>query len=161
MTMKVYTMEMWMAAYTIERLQTPEDFTPEVIEFLTKELYNVNALFDHKYDFGNWLPYEIAKRGYVLLCRRDGEIRGLMLAFLTKSPFDTKLTILQQQLFYVMPESGRTAYHLFKKFIDIGKSQADYINSAIGNNTNIKPETLKRMGFKEAETLYIMDVKDE
>ena len=99
-----------------------------------------------------------AERAIFLICRRDGEVRGTMIAFLTKSPFDPSIKILQQQHFYVKPDSGRTAYHLFKKFIDIGKTEANHIITMLTSQTNIKPETLERLGFKEMETLYRMEV---
>ena len=144
--------------YVIEQIKTPEDFTPEVVNFLANEIPNVSKLFGDKFDYLN-INYELlAKNKILLICRRNGELRGILLAFLGKSPFDPNLIILRQQLLYVKPDSGRTTYHLFKKFIDIGKREANHIITMLTSQTNIKPATLERMGFDELETLYRLEV---
>jgi hypothetical protein len=84
---------------------------------------------------------------------------GHMICFFTKTPLDPQVTILRQLSFYAKPDSGRTAYHLFHKFIDIGKKQANHIITMLTSHTNIKPSTLENLGFKELETLYRMEIK--
>ena len=144
--------------YTIEQLRRPEDFTSDVRKFISDEIANVSKLFGDRFNFKNFVPEHFAQAGIFLICRREGEIRGVMLASLTRTHFDFETAILRQVLFYVKPHSGRTAYQLFKKFIDIGKSRANHIITTIASQTNIKASTLQRMGFKEVETLYRMEI---
>lgn len=147
-----------MADYTIERLRSVQDFTPEIHKFLAEEVPKISKMFNDVFNYENCIEYIFAEAGVFLLCKRNNEITGLMIAFLFKSPFDYKTILLQQQLFYVKPNSGRTAYYLFKKFIDIGKSEANHIITMLTSQTNIKPQTLEKMGFKELETLYRLEV---
>lgn len=143
-----------MIRYTIERHNKP---TKELCDFILAEAPALNERFGSKFNFKNCDLDLLTRRGLFLVVKRDDEIRGWMIAFKTKSCFDTNVTILQQQSFFVKPDSGRAAYHLFKKFIDIGKSEANHIITMLTSETNIKPETLNRLGFKEVETLYRLE----
>lgn len=147
-----------MTTYTIERITKPEDFTKDFKQFLLEEVPKISDTFDNVFDYNNCSPFLMAKKTFVLVCRRDGEIRGLMVADISNNYFDMKIKILQQILFYVKPNSGRTAYYLFNKFIDIGKSEANHIITMLTKHTNIKPTTLESLGFKELETLYRMEI---
>lgn len=147
-----------MITYTIERLSQPKDFTPDIEQFLTEEIPNISKIFGNKFNHDNCIYHAFALAGVFLICRRNDKVQGLMVAFLNRSPFDHKTILLQQQLLYVKPNSGRTAYHLFKKFIDIGKREANHIITMITSQTNIKPTTLEKMGFKEMEVLYRLEV---
>lgn len=140
--------------YTIERAEEPN---LELSQFLFREVPNISKLFGDKFDFKNRAEEVMMEKGLFLVVKRDGEITGILVAFKSKSVFDINTTILQQQLFYVKPDSGRSAYHLFKKFIDIGKAEADHIITMLTSQTNIKPSTLEKLGFKELETLYRME----
>jgi len=148
-----------MTTYTVKRLNSILCLDDNIIKFLNEEIPNISKLFDDKFDFNNCVIEGLIRAGYFLVVKRNGETTGLHVSFLSKSPFDFNCRILTQQLFYVKPESGRSAYHLFKKFIDIGKSEADHIITMLTSQTNIKPETLNNMGFSELETLYRMEVK--
>ena len=143
--------------YTIERLEKPEDFTEDVWKFLNEEMPNIGKLFDNKLNHKNCKPIDIAGKCLFLICKRDGEISGQHISYMTRSMLDPDKLILQQMHFYVKPDSGRTAYHLFKKFIDIGKTEADHIITMLTSQTNIKPSTLEKMGFNELETLYRLE----
>ena len=149
-------MEM-MVIYTIERLRRPEDFRKDIKKFMREEIPKISQMFGDSFNFNNCSIFDIASRSIFLICRRNGEVRGLLVAFLYRSNFDKNTKILQQQILYVKPDSGRTAYHLFKKFIDIGKLEANHIITMLTSQTNIKPETLEKIGFKELETLYRME----
>lgn len=143
--------------YTIERLQKPEDFTEDVVKYFNEVMPKIGKLFDDKLDFRNCKPELLAERGVFFICRRNGKITGQHISSLTLCPLDLGKTILQQIHFYAKPDSGRTAYHLFKKFIDFGKLNADHIITMLTSQTNIKPETLNKMGFEELETLYRLE----
>jgi len=140
--------------YTISRQRSMDD---DLEYFILENAPDLNEQFGNLFDFRNADYKLMMERGLFLVVRRDGEIRGWMIAFKTPSIFDTNVTILQQQSFFVKPDSGRAAYHLFKKFIDIGKTEADHIITMLTSQTNIKPQTLNKLGFKEFETLYRME----
>lgn len=142
-----------MMDYTIKRIDYLSD---DLKLFLQQELPSLSKKFDDKYDANYSALIKMIEKGVFFVCKRDGAITGIHISWLSSSPFDVRVKLLQQQLFYVKPESGRTAYHLFKKFIDFGKSNADYINTMIGEHTNVKPSTLKNWGFKELEVMYQM-----
>ena len=144
-----------MITYRIERLREP---TEELLEFIKREAPELNKRFGSKFNFENVNLKLMTEKGLFLVCKRDGEIRGWLIAFMNASPFDTNVKILQQQSLFVIPDSGRTAYHLFKNFIDIGKEEADHIITMLTSQTNIKPSTLNSMGFKELETLYCLEI---
>lgn len=147
-------MVMTMTTYTINRYRYP---TQDILDFIKREAPELNKRFGNKFNIENVNLKLMMEKGVFLVCERNGEIRGWLIAFLTQSPFDTEVKVLQQQSLFVIPDSGRAAYHLFKKFIDIGKEEADHIITMLTSQTNIKPTTLERMGFKELETLYCME----
>lgn len=144
--------------YTIEQLNKDTVHLFGVKQYLYEVAPKLSEMFEGKLDYKN-CPIEALAENYIfLVCRRNGEIRGHMLCYVFTSPLDIKVKILYQLSFYVKPESGRTAYHLFQKFIDIGKDRANHIITMLTSHTNIKPTTLERLGFKELETLYRMEI---
>ena len=144
-------MKVQMTTYTIERIDTLDD---DVKEFLQKEMPNLIRISGNRFNPNYCALASMLQKGVFFVCRREGIVTGFHISWLSSSPLDLRVKTLTQQLFYVKPDSGRTAYHLFKKFIDFGKSEADHINTMIGGHTNIKPSTLKSGGFEEVETLY-------
>lgn len=142
--------------YTVERILF---FTDELQNFLDREGSEISKLFDDHFDYRYAAVKIMIEKGIFLIGRRNGEIRGLHISWLSKSSLDTNIKILQQQLFYVKPDSGRMAWHLFQKFIDIGKTEANHIITMLTSKTNIKPATLKKWGFKELEVLYRLEIK--
>jgi len=141
--------------YTIERVT---EFDGDIKKFLLEEAQSINNLFENKFDI-QFADFKLMfEKGVFLVCRRDGKIRGIHLSFLHSSIFDKNTKSLYQQLFYVKPYSGRAAYHLFKKFIDIGRNEANHIITMLTSQTNIKSSTLESFGFKELETLYRLEV---
>ena len=144
-----------MTTYTIKRYK---NYTKELAVFLGEHIPKISKLYDDKFDHRNRDDFMLFDKGIFLVCERDGEIVGIHISFLSRSVFDDNTKILRQQLFYVKPGSGRAAYHLFKKFIDIGRHEANHIITMLTSHTNIKPETLSRWGFKELETLYGLEV---
>lgn len=148
-------MEGLVTTYMIKRAYT---VTPELQNFLTIEVPKISERFGHKFDYNNLDLNRMVSNGIFLYCERNGEVTGILSAMVGTTLFDVKLKILQQRIFYVKPDSGRTAYHLFKKFIDIGKREANHIITMLTSETNIKPQTLEKMGFKKMETLYRLEV---
>lgn len=149
---------MTLTTYTIDRLTKREEFVGDVWDFMLDMAPKMSGKFGDKFNYENFQIFKVAALGHFYICRRDEEITGLLIATLFPSFFDPEIKILYQQTLYVKPDSGRTAYHLFKKFIDIGKREANHIITMLTSQTNIKPDTLNRLGFKELETLYRMEV---
>lgn len=148
--------------YTIEQLTIPKKDLPlaeDVIKYLVETGPALSKLFDNKFNWKNAPILKLIKNCIFLVCRRNGEIRGHMICYVFNSPLDPEVRILYQLSFYVKPDSGRTAYYLFQKFIDIGKERANHIITMLTSRTNIKPSTLKSLGFEELETLYRMEIK--
>jgi len=113
--------------------------------------------------YGSWVKWQnfdiktYAERQRIRLCRRDGDPVGVMLASIYPSVFDNSVLIYQQDLLYARPGT-RAAKLLMDDFIDFGKGHAKHIISMIGANTNIKPKSLERLGFKKLEELYRIEV---
>lgn len=142
--------------YTIEKVDTLDiDFK----RFLFKERKNLNEITNNKFDMNYAAIEQMLQKGVVFVCRKKGLITGFHTSWLTSSPLDVRVKLLHQQVFYVKPNSGKSAYLLFQKFIDFGRSHADHIITMIGKHTNVKSSTLKRWGFEEVETLYRMETK--
>lgn len=149
-------METTMTTYTIERVLTYKD---DLRLFLECEMPELSKRFGNKFNHEMAIVKYMIEKGIVFVGKRNGEIRGLHISWLYKSPLDITVKILHQQLFYVKPDSGRMSFHLFNKFIDFGKSEANHIITMLTSETNIKSETLNKYGFKELETLYRMEIK--
>ena len=148
--------------YTIDRVNSEElkkyDFAKYMLDQLPlfKEKFTGDFNLDNMTNEG---AHHLLDGKMFFICRRDGEITGHLICEIYTHPFDQDLRVLQQISLWVKPDSGRTAYHLFQKFIDIGKCEADHIYTMLTSETNIKPSTLERMGFKYAETVYRMEIK--
>lgn len=145
--------------YELIRLQELNDFTEEVMKYLVAEGPKISAMFEDKFSWKNTPLLLIAQKYHFYICKRNDEITGHFIGGLMSSPLDPTVKIFRQIALYAKPDSGRTAYHLFQKFIDIGKKEANHIITMLTSRTNIKPSTLENMGFKELETLYRMEIK--
>ncbi len=147
-----------MSTYTTERLRGIEDFTPEVCSFLFEAAERLQGMYGNKFDSGAFDFIGYARQGLFLVCRKDGELVGGLLARLYGSIFDAKTIILMQDELYCKPDSGRAAHLLMRAFIDFGKSNANHVLSMVGEHTNIKGRSLERLGFKKIEELYRLEV---
>ena len=142
--------------YTVKQFKDPTHLSV-YIDFLKesgKELEKQYPVFK------NWWRTRLdiyCKKGRVMICFRDKEPVGIMLSKLGRSTFDPQITILQQTLLYAKPNT-RAAYHLMLDFLDFGKNHADHIITMIGENTNIKRQSLEKLGFKKIEELYRIEV---
>lgn len=149
-----------MTTYTIERLSlenTP--FPQDVADYIISAGEELTRMFDGKLDWNNTPFLHLINNYQFYICRRNGEITGHLICYVFVSPLDVSKKILYQISLYAKPDSGRTAYHLFQKFIDIGKRSANHIITMLTSQTNIKPSTLKNLGFEEVETLYRLEIK--
>jgi hypothetical protein len=141
---------------TKERLEKKSD---DFVKYLSETGPEISKLFNNTFDWKNCALEMMVEKCIFLVGIRNGEIRGHMICYVFNSPMDIKVKILNQLSFYVKPDSGRTAYHLFHKFIDIGKDRANHIITMLTTHSNIKPSSLKNLGFEELETLYRLEIK--
>lgn len=147
--------------YTIERLFHDDlnNNTHEIQEYLSEVAPALTKMFDGKLDYRH-TPYDNLFKKYIfLVCLRNGKISGHMICNLFPNPLDSSKVTLYQVSFHAKPDSGRTAYHLFQKFLDIGKTRANHVITQRTPHTNIKASTLESMGFKEMETLYRLETR--
>lgn len=145
----------WIVAYTTKLINGAE-LTSDMIVFIYRAGKEMNAAYGNKYDFAGFPIRDFVARDKLWVCFRDQEIVGFMAASLGSSFFDPKVKILRQHVLYGKPGT-RAAHYLLKSFIDFGKANAKHLISVIGSETNIKPRSLERLGFKELETLYRME----
>lgn len=144
-----------MTTYTIEQITKADD---EFIEYFYEVGPELSKKFGNAFDW-KYCPIHVMIDRYIfLVCKRNGKITGHMICNLFTSPLDITVKILYQVSFHAKPDSGRTAYHLFQKFLDIGKTRANHVITQLTSQTNIKPATLEKMGFKEMETLYRLEI---
>lgn len=146
--------------YTIEQLSVHDmvENKYDIIGYFNDVAPKLSEMFDNKFDW-RCTPYSKLFEKYIfLVCIRNGKISGHMICNLFTSPLDYTVTILYQVSFHAKPDSGRTAYHLFQKFLDIGKTRANHVITQRTAHTNIKASTLESMGFKEMETLYRLEI---
>ena len=95
---------------------------------------------------------------YFAICYDKTRPIGMMIGRLKTNIFDANVIFLTQITLYAIP--GTTAaYYLMNDFIDFGKNNANYIISTINTSTNIKGRSLERLGFKETERVFRLEVK--
>lgn len=117
-----------------------------------------NIRYGSEFDWYDFDLENYATTQPLFVCFRDEEPVGFLGASLTTSVFDKNLRILKQLLLYATPGT-RASFHLLKAYIDFGKNNADHILTVIGSETNIKPQSIERLGFKKLETTYRIEVK--
>ena len=138
--------------YTIKELTSFdwvyfEDFLREAGR-VEDELYGGLHSGGSKFDYSGY----IISGGHIRICFYKGSPVGVMAFRLGVSVFDGS-TVAHQDLLWV--KSGvRTAYLLLKDFLDYGLANANHVFTQIGRHTNIKPESLKKLGFKKIEEIY-------
>lgn len=140
--------------YTIERV-TFETLKSE-FEFFKTVAERVAEIFDGDFDWRNFNIVRYVDSQRMTLCRRNGIPVGVMLASKFISAFDSKKVILRQDLLWAKPGT-RAAWYLMVDFIDFGKSNADHLITMIGDETNVKRQTIEKLGFKKIEELYRME----
>lgn len=136
----------------------------ELSPFIMRHIFEFSAALNDKYpEFRfNWKEFPFKKfadheRGLFLVCFENGKPVGMLMANYSTAFFDSSIKTLTSQTLYSKPGS-RASKLLLETFIDIGRKSADRIFTCIGKQTNIKPESLERLGFAEMETLYRMEI---
>lgn len=143
--------------YNIRQIKTVFEIH-EVIDFLRRAAIGVSRLYGDNYD---WKDFDIQRYisfGRLTICEYDGVPVGFMLSRLSSSVFDKNTINLVQDLLYAKPGS-RAAYWLMRDFIDFGRSNANHIITMIGRRTNIKRQSLEKLGFYKIDEMYSMETK--
>ena len=142
-------------AYSVKRV-TNSNLTYDLLEYFNYKGRQLSELYPY---FSNWskLPLEIFNEGYIFMAfDQTGQPKGLMMLDMGPAYFDATKT--QCILMTISGDSPRVTSTLLHHFIDFGKANADHIIMSIAKHTNIKPESVLSLGFKELETAYIMEV---
>lgn len=141
--------------YIIKRIGTG-DLDPKLIQFIGEAGKKLNQQYDQNYDYNHFPIREFVKKHYLCVCYRDGSPVGFLAASLFSSFFDSKCRILYQNLLYSLPNT-RATYFLLRDFIDFGRLHANHIITVIAEKSNIKPQSLIKLGFKKLEESYRME----
>lgn len=142
--------------YTV-KLITIENFTVEEYHFIIKA---ADALSIRHDQFHHWRTFDLEKyieKARLTVCLRDRKVLGFMASRVTKSIFDNSVTILSQDLLYGCPGT-RAAYYLMQDFVDFGRRNVKHIITMIGRKTNIKRQSLEKLGFKKLQEVYRLEV---
>ena len=145
--------------YRIERLTNIEQLSMDDLHYISTRVYQLAKQYGNVTE-GRFPLEWAAKNGVIFLCRRKGQICGWVYATLFPDLFNPGKFVLRQELLFA--ESGsRASWYLINEFLDFGKRHANYVITMIGAHTNLTPRNLKRLGFKELETLYRLEVERE
>jgi hypothetical protein len=128
-----------------------------MVLYLEQIAKKVSSLYGEKFNWRNFQIRDYAINHRVMICERDGEMVGIMLSRLFDSILDPSIKILMQDLLFA-ERGSRAAKLLMDDFLTFGKSNADHLITMVTPKTNIKRQTLEKLGFKELETLYRLEV---
>ncbi len=114
-------------------------------------------------------PDETIRRGTLQLFMRDHlffvaerreELLGFIMGFLIPHPFNLKVTVLTEALWWVPPRhrGSRAGVMLLDAFVDWGKENADWVYFAIHRTTGMSDRALLRRGFREEQRQYLLEV---
>lgn len=148
---------MIMTRYIIKQVKNFKDLRVQDIKGIRELIDEHQGDFNH-YDFCNADIGVIVANYRFMLCYCDDKLVGLSISSLGEALFDVNVKILSQKVIVARKGFPRAAYLLYRDFIDFGKTKADHILTMIGENTNVNPKTLEKIGFKKIETYYRLEV---
>jgi hypothetical protein len=92
------------------------------------------------------------------ICELNGEPTGFICGLVSPHFFNSKKMTLTELFWWVKPEhrEGRSGYLLLKKFAEMGKN-FDWCIMTIEDKSPVKPESLKKFGFKLKEINFILE----
>ncbi len=95
-----------------------------------------------------------------LVAERGEEPLGFIVGFLIPHPFNQKLHVLTEALWWVPPRhrGSRAGVMLLDAFVDWGKEKADWIYFAIHRTTRMYDRALRKRGFRYEQTQYLLEV---
>ena len=142
-----------MSRYMTRRV-TERDCDQILIRFIYEAGVKCSEMYGDP--FPGWEKFDLRafiRDHYLFVCYRDKNPVGFLAAKRFPSFFSEDVSILSQQLLYGIPGTRATLL-LLKCFLDFGKYNANHVITGIGMCTNIKPQSLQKLGFTELETLY-------
>ena len=120
---------------------------------------NKKSLYDR--DYAEKGIENFLNNGLVIIAESEayGQI-GFIVGAITPHLFNPEVKVLAELAWWVDPacRRKRASYLLFKKFVDWGKKNADWITFAMQVDTKIKDSTLEKFGFKQVEKSYLIEV---
>jgi len=143
-------------AYIVKQIGI-KDLNGLLLRFIADNGDQLNAMYGNKFNWSTGFPlrYTIEKHVF-LVCYRNQEPVGFMIATLQPMIFDITKTVLRQETLFA--KYPKATYELLRYFIDLGKLRANHVITCIGAKTNIKPESLRRLGFTKLEEWYRLEV---
>ena len=134
------------------------DLNHELEQFIVKSCKELKRIYGKTYDLSHFPFEELMDNHYFAICYGKTGPVGMMIGRLKTNIFDANVIFLTQITLYAVPGT-KAAYYLMNDFIDFGKNNANYIISTINTQTNIKGRSLERLGFKETERVFRLEVK--
>lgn len=142
-------------AYTVKRL-TLQDLDPVMLRFMADSADHLNMIYGNIYNWHNFPVKYAVEKQVVLACFSGTNPVGFLLGSLQTSIFDYDTTILKQQVLFA--KHPRASVALLRYFIDFGRLNANHVITQIGEHTNLKPESLEKLGFTKVDVVYRMEV---
>lgn len=122
-------------------------------------IFNAGLVLEKNHPGFKWKNFNITKflsYNYLNFCYRDERPVGFLAASFSRSFFDSDIVTLRQNLLYSLPNT-RASLLLLKDFIDFGKVNANHVITTIGPWTNIKRQSLEKLGFSKLEETFRME----
>lgn len=142
-------------AYTVKRIRI-SDMTATLLRFIADACDDMNKRYGNRYDWTKIPIKYYIKNYYCFVAYRDKVPVGFLLATVAPSMFDVTVTLAEQRVLY--SKTPRATVELLRYFIDFGKASSKHIVTCIGEHTNIKPASLKKLGFTKIEEIYRLEV---
>jgi len=143
--------------YTIKKI-TGKQLDKVHSRYIYEASVKLNAAHGSPFFFHAFPVKRFADEQHLWICYRDKVIVGFLAATMTSNLFDPSIKQLKQTLLYADPGT-RASKYLLENMIDFGRLHANHIHCVIGQKTNIKPRSLERLGFKELETTFRMEIE--
>lgn len=142
-------------SYTVKKI-TVKDLNPTLLRFIANSSTELNEMYDFNFNWAHKFPLKYAIETQVfLICYKAETPVGMLVASLQPAFFDTSKRVLKQQTLF--SKHPRATYELLRYFIDFGRLNANLVVTNIGKHTNLKPESLKKLGFTKMEEVFSLE----
>ena len=97
---------------------------------------------------------------FMRLAVRGDERLGFVAGYHMPHPFNPKLVILCEVMWWVAPEhrNSRAGLMLLNAYTEWGKAHANWVTFCLQSNSPVKEETLLKRGYHRHETSYLIEV---
>lgn len=102
----------------------------------------------------------VIENGVMLIAEGKEHRMGFIAGLIVDHPYNPKIRLLYEMLWWVSEPFRKTkaGYALLKRFIEIGKEEADWVTLCSLNVSPIGDRILERFGFKMIERNYLLEV---